>query len=66
MKATRRRLEKLPHTSEGDAEFLIILGCIDSKDRAFARWLHDQSIKRPRIYEEIQRYLIINSYSKQG
>lgn len=57
-KITRRAIEKIPHTPEGDKRFREYLGYITSTDTQFRRFLESEKLKRPAIYEDIQRYIL--------
>ena len=59
-KATRRALERMPRTPDGDRRFAEMMGCIISTDKNFERFLQAEALARPNIYESIMRYLILN------
>lgn len=46
-------LRAIPHTPAGDIEFLKAISYYESRNSKYHRWLFQQALLRPAIYEEI-------------
>lgn len=54
-----RGLQRCDYTDEGDQEFLEHLSMIRSRwDRQVMKYVEEEAVKRPGIYEEIQRWMV--------